>query len=230
VRAIRAARAASDMAWISAKESGVVISNSNMENTIAATVKMVNLDNYKYNKNGVQHVISLDDISTILEGLQSIISVEIDNDSLHLGSDMVNYSENRAIPIPPDLNNVRPLLQKDIIFSTSDLLDFISNTIPMWDDNKRSRIIEMISNSGEFSIKYDKNGTNLIKKIKLDKTNPDASTRFDAALLLKMSKAFPNKSKISMRWYEDVVGEFVVNLDEKCSAIIDIGQVMFVED
>jgi len=235
VRAIRAARAASDMAWISAKESGVVISNSNMENTVAATVKMVNLDNYKYDKNGVQHVISLDEISTALESQAgSNLMVMIGNEALHIGSTAVLYSENRAIPIPSDIESIRPNFKKDVIFPTAMLLDNVSNTIPMWGEDKKSRIMGIYSNNGMFSMKYcvdwsDPNSTLLLKNSKLDKSNINTELYFDAAFLLKMSKSFPSKSKISMRWFEDQLGEFVVNLDENCSATVDIGQIKFEE-
>lgn len=236
VRAIRAARAASDMAWISAKESGVVISNSNMKNTVAATVKMVNLDNYKYDKNGVQHIVSLDEVSRVLETLKgSKFEVSIGNNVLCIGSVEISYSEDRSIPIPPDFDGIRPLLQKDIMFPTSILLDFISNTISMWKDGDRSsRLVKISTESKKLSFEYKRNWENekdisLIRLVDLDKTNLDIITTFDAALLLKMTKSFPNKSKISMRWYKDLVGEFVINLDENCSVIVDIAQIIFEE-
>lgn len=236
VRAIRAARAASDMAWISAKESGVVISNSNMENTVAATVKMVNLDNYKYDKNGVQHVISLDDVSTALEDLkQSNLMITIGNEALHLGSIIIPYSENRAIPIPSDIDSIRSEFNKTVLFPVSVLLTSVSNTISMWGEDKKSRIMGILSDNGILSMKYsmdwsDVNSTSMLKTIELDKSNDNIELYFDAAFLLKAAKSLPNKSKISMHWYADQLGEFVVNLDKNCSAFIDIGQITFAEE
>lgn len=233
VRAIRAVRAASDMAWISARENGVFLSSSNMENTMAATIKMVNLNNYNYLKNGVQHVISLDDISTALESQKgTILTVVIGSEALHIGSTPILYSENRAIPIPSDIESIRSTFEKDVIFPTMMLLDGVSNTISMWGDDKKSRIMGIYSDNGIFSMKYradwnDPNGTSMLKNAKLDKSNTNTKLYFDAAFLLKMAKAFPNKSKISMRWYADQLGEFVVELDENCSAVVDIGQIKF---
>lgn len=236
VRAIRAARAASDMAWIVAKEKGIEISNSNMENTVSATVKMVNLKNYNYNKNGVQHVISLDDVSSALEKAPGNIQVEIGNDGLYLDSILVNYSENRAIPIPPDMSGVRTIFEKDVVFPNSVLFDTLTNTIAMWGEDKKSRIVCICSDSGIFFIKYstdwdDQDAMTISKRLNLSVLNKDTEPLyFDAAKLLKMSQSFPSKSKISMRWFKDVVGEFVVNLDDKCSVVVDIGQIVTKDD